>query len=84
MNPLWHWRRGGERHNKLCGLDYIISDRCQTVGTEGDLFLVDLKSVVITHREVKRQKSIFVLFDTDEELYKISMRLNILGRSRAA
>jgi HK97 family phage major capsid protein len=79
INPLWHWRQGGERHNKLCGLDYLINDRCQTVGTEGDIFLVDLKSVIATYRPAKTQTSIHIsgLWETDQELMRFIMRLNI-------
>jgi hypothetical protein len=77
VNPLWHWRQGGERHNKLCGLDFIISDRCETLGTRGDLYLVDLSSVIATYKPIKKQTSIHVLFLTDESVLKFQMRLNI-------
>lgn len=78
VNPLWHWRQGDERHNKLCGIDYIISDRCSDLGTEGDIILVDLKSVVITYKPAQKVTSAHVgaLFLTDEELFRLTMRLN--------
>jgi HK97 family phage prohead protease/HK97 family phage major capsid protein len=79
VNPLWHWRQGGERHNKLCGLDFIISDRCSPLGTEGDIILADLRSVIITYKPAKKATSAHVgaHFLADEELFRLTMRMNI-------
>jgi hypothetical protein len=78
INPLWHWRQGGERHNQLAGLDYILSDRCSVLGDEGDIILVDLKSVIITYKAAQKMTSAHIgaLFLTDEELFRLTMRMN--------
>jgi HK97 family phage major capsid protein/HK97 family phage prohead protease len=76
VNPLWAWRSGGELFNKLMGFDVIISDQCNTLGTEGDLILTDISQTVITYRPAKTAISIHVLFSTDEELFRFVFRVN--------
>ena len=73
--PLFHYLQGGEKFHKLCGLDLLFSEHCGQLGAS-DLILADLSQMVITYKPLREQVSIHVLFDKDEELFKMTVRLN--------
>jgi HK97 family phage major capsid protein/HK97 family phage prohead protease len=72
--PLFHWKEAGEKFNKLCGIDVIINQHCQPLGTRGDLVLSDLSQYLTCFKRVKNQYSIHVLWDTDEGVFKFLVR----------
>lgn len=62
----------------LYGRQVVPIEQCQTVGTEGDLVLVDLKQIQAIRKRVGIQSnmSIHLRFDFDETVFKFSFRMD--------
>jgi HK97 family phage major capsid protein/HK97 family phage prohead protease len=75
-SPLFRFRSGGERYHKLAGLDVLFSEHAAPLGSKGDLILANLNDYIVVYKEAKKTVSMHVLWDTDEELFRLVFRWN--------
>jgi HK97 family phage major capsid protein len=71
---MWHWREGGEKFNKLCGIDVLVNPYCPSVNERGTIILSDMKEYIVAHKETKEDTSIHVRFEYFEQAFRLVYR----------
>jgi HK97 family phage major capsid protein len=68
----------GSNYATLNGRPIIPIEQCATVGTEGDIILADLSSILAIRKQAGLQQamSIHLRFDYDETVFKFSLRMD--------
>ena len=67
----------GRPHNKLMGLPVVVSEKVETLGTEGDIILADLSQYGIGLRgELQLEASGAPAFTTDETYFRLIIRID--------
>jgi HK97 family phage major capsid protein len=67
----------GSAPASLYGRPLILSEKCQTLGTAGDIFFVDLSYYVVADRQsLSMASSPHVRFQNDETVWRFTSRLD--------
>jgi HK97 family phage major capsid protein len=67
----------GKPYATLLGLPVIEIEQCESLGTEGDIVLVDLSHyVTISKGNMDAQTSAHFYFDTDQQAFRVTYRLD--------
>jgi HK97 family phage major capsid protein len=72
--PMWHWREGGEKFNKLCGIDVLVNPYCPSVNERGTIILSDMREYIIAHKETKETTSMHFRFIYGEQAFRMVFR----------
>ena len=76
-SSVWMTNMVGGAPSSIYGRPLIFSEKCQTLGTAGDIYLVDLSYYVIGDRQtVAMSASPHVRFTNDETVYRFTGRLD--------
>jgi len=76
-SPMWIANAAGGAPTSLFGRPVIESEKCQTLGTAGDIYLVDLSYFVIADRQaLTMASSSHVRFQNGEVAWKLTSRLD--------
>jgi HK97 family phage major capsid protein len=71
---MWHWREGGEKFNKLCGIDVLVNPYCPSINERGTIILSDMQEYIIAHKETKQTTSMHVRFVYGEQAFRMVFR----------
>lgn len=72
--PMWHWRTGGEKFNKLCGIDVLVNPYCPSINERGTIILSDMREYIIAHKETKETTSMHFRFIYGEQAFRMVFR----------
>jgi len=76
-SPMWIANASGGAPNSLFGRPIIESEKCQTLGTAGDIFLADMSYYVIGDRQtLTMASSSHVRFQNGEVAWRLTSRLD--------
>jgi HK97 family phage major capsid protein len=76
-SPMWIANAAGGAPNSLFGRPIIESEKCQTLGTAGDIYLADLSYYVIGDRQtLTMASSSHVRFQNGEVAWRLTSRLD--------
>jgi len=77
--PVWlpAGAASGKPYDVLLGRPVVVVEQCQTLGTKGDIYLVDLSQyIAIKKGGLQTASSIHVQFTTDETCFRFVMRVD--------
>lgn len=75
--PVWISNMAGGPPNSVYGRPVIFTEKCQTLGTAGDIYFVDLSYYVIGDRQsMTMMASPHVRFTNDETVHRFVQRLD--------
>jgi len=76
-SPVWISNIVGGPPASIYGRPVIFSEKCQTVGTVGDIYFVDFSHYIIADRQsMTMSASQHVRFTTDETMFRFTSRLD--------
>ena len=77
-SPVWQVAGGaaGTPYDTLMGRPLIFHEACPTVGTVGDLMLIDPTEYLVIEKPMQNATSIHVNFTNDETVIRVVWRLD--------